>query len=164
MPARPVPTLSLRPDPGAAAVWSAWSGLLVAAGVWFAMDAPRSLIAWATLFLFALVAAYFVVQLAVPQLFEVRLTDDELQARVLWMRRRITWDRVHVARVQSLFGDPMLELQVHDADVRDDPSRLTTLGVLLPVGTDTSALHRFLAARLGTGSLRAPDRLEPLDA
>ncbi|HEX9766630.1 MAG TPA: hypothetical protein VGA36_07680 [Nitriliruptorales bacterium] len=160
---RPLPTTTLRPARGVAALWSAWSCLLVAAGAWLVRDAPTSPVAWISLTVFVAVAAYFVLQFAVPSSVEVRLTEDELQARTLWVRRRVPWDQVHLARVRRLFGDPVLELEIRESAGNKDPWQLSSLGVLLPVGADVAALHRFLAARLGTGDLRAPHRLQPLD-
>ena len=145
-------TVTLRPARAAA---GAWTGVGVAAttlAIWAAVDARTSLVTWTFAALCLVVTSYVALQLAAPAWFTVTLGGAAIEVRLPWQRRRVPWDRVHVARVVRVAGEPVLELHVWDPDAaaQDQPRGL---GVVLPVGADQAVLHRVLEQRLG----RHPD-------
>lgn len=155
----------LRPDRLVAGGWSLLAIVLLGAGAWFVVDSRGHVVAWLAVGLFVAVGAYFLLQLLAPGWFEVVLDDDVLRSRVLWFETTVPWDQVHLARVESAAGEPFLELHVREPAPTGDPWRTRALGVLLPLGVDLDALHRFLARRLGPpgGGLPRPGTLTPLD-
>lgn len=139
-----IPTVELRPARAITGWWTALAAVVVGAAVWIVYDSGGSLLAWGFLVLTLVVAAFFALQLVVPDRFTVELTPDRLQTHHPWGARTIAWDDVRWARVIRVTGEPILELHLEG-----HPDEDATTGVLLPLGCDEDALHDFLAARLG---------------
>lgn len=142
--------VTLRPAPGVAGRWSVAAALLVVAGLYLVLDTGGDLLAYPVLAVFGVVAAYFLVQALAPGLVEVRLEPDALRATTFGRRTEVAWDVVHLARVTRLAGEPVLHLRLRPG-VAEGRTRRSAVTVLLPLGCDEEAIHRFLAARLGRG-------------
>lgn len=153
------PEVILRPDRGVAGRWTAVGATATLLAVWVALDAMDSVIAWAFAALCVVLTSYVVIQLVRPDRFELALDAAGLEARLPWQHVRIPWERVHLARVVTVTGEPVLELHVWDAD---DPGQTTprATGVLLPMGADLGPLHAQLERHLGRADL-APGAGEP---
>lgn len=149
----------LLPDLGAAAVWTFWAAMLVAAAAWFVVDSLGHPLAWLGFSVAAAVLAWFAFQLILPKRFQIILDPDVLWVRQAWRHLTVEWNEVYVVRVRHVLGDPVLEVQRQGADASTPGDRTF---VPLPVGTDIRPIHRFLATRLGHGALPT-GRLEPLD-
>ena len=160
-PARLAP-LVLKTRPAAAASWGILGAALIAAGVYFVVDSHGHPAAWSAMIAFGAIGGFFALQALVPGLVQVRLEPDSIVARAFGYRQRVPWDQIHVARVRRVAGDPFLQLEVREPSPTGDAWRHRLVGVLLPIGCDLPALHRFLAAKLGTGP-RAPRSITPLD-
>jgi hypothetical protein len=141
-------TVTLRPDRGVAARWTAVGLGAVALAVWVAIDAGDSVLAWAFAALCLVLTSWVVIQLAAPQRFELVLDDAAIDVRLPWQHLRVPWGHVHLARVVTVTGEPVLEVHVWDPD---DPGQAAprATGVLLPLGADQAVLHRVLEERLG---------------
>lgn len=164
MPETPAPTrtidpVRLLPDLGAAARWSFWAAVYVAASIWFVVDSFGHPIAWVSLVAGVAILGWFLLQLVLPTWFQVTFDPDVLWVRQAWRRFSLDWDEVYVVHVRHFFGDPYLEVQRRDGTALEPDGRTF---VPLPVGTDEKRIHRFLAARLGHGAL-PPVKLAPLD-
>lgn len=149
-------TLELRPDRLRAGGWTLVGMALMTMGAWLVVDSRGALPAVAALAIFVVTAVFFALQLAVPQVFRVRLDPDWLQARVLWRRVRVPWDAVRLARVVTRLGDPWLVVDVQVARGRGPgrgpgPVETERIGIMLPLGADLDALRAWLSARLGRG-------------
>lgn len=155
--------LELCPSRGSAVAWG--SGALLAAAVfgWTVFDTDGNPFAVVALVFAVVVAAYFVLQAVVPERFTVSFDQRGLTSRFLSRRIEVAWEQVHVARVGSLAGEPYLELHIRERSPTGDPWRTRATGVVLPVGCDVEALHRFLSARLGRGGLRPPRTVTPIE-
>lgn len=156
-------TVTLRPDRGAAARWTAVGLGAVALAVWVAVDAGDSVLAWAFAALCLVLTSWVAVQLVVPHRFELVLDDAAIDVRLPWQHVRVPWGHVHLARVVTVTGEPVLELHVWDPD---DPAQASprATGVLLPLGADQQQLHRVLEDHLGLappGPATDPSRREP---
>lgn len=140
-------TVRLRPSASATVPWALVGGISTALALWVALDAGTSLLAWLFAGLCVVATSYVLVQVLVPGWFTVVLDRSAIDAHLPWSHQRITWDRVHIARVVRVLGEPVLELHVWD------PDRVTQIpravGILLPFGADLPALHRVLEERLG---------------
>ena len=147
----------LGPDRGVAARWTAVGAVASGLALWVALDAGASVMAWAFLALCLVVTSYVLVQLVVPARFELQLDAAGLQARLPWQHVRVAWDRVHVARVVRVAGEPVLELHVWDADAPAQTQPRAT-GVLLPLGADLDLLHAELERHLGLADPTEPER------
>lgn len=143
--------LALRPDRGAAAGWTAGGGALVALGAWLVADSGGLALAWVALAVFVSLGLFFGLQLVAPQWYTITLDEFGCHGRTLWHAADVPWEAVRVARVWHLAGDPMLELHLGDGDDG------RAVGLLLPVGADVDALHRFLEIRLGKLDEAGPD-------
>lgn len=143
-PSYPPPTVVLRPSRAAAAAWTGAGVLALAAGTYLAIDSRGHPLAVAFALLAAAATAVFAVQLLRPDLATVHLEQHGLHGRLLGRPVAVPWQRVYLARVRSIAGDPVLDLVL-----TDPPGRAV---VPLPVGADLVALHAFLGARLGRGS------------
>lgn len=141
-------TATLRPSPVVAGRWTGVGTAATALAVWVALDARTSLVAWVFAALCLVVTSYVAVQVVAPRWFTVVLGPAAIEARLLWQRHRVPWDRIHLARVVRVAGEPVLELHVWDPDdvARTRPR---AVGLVLPVGVDQSVLHRVLEQRLG---------------
>ena len=141
-------TATLRPARSTAGAWTAVGLAATSLAIWAAVDARTSLVAWTFAALCLVVTSYVALQLVAPAWFTVTLGPAAIEVRLPWQRRRVPWDRVHVARVVRVAGEPVLELHVRgpDAAAQDQPRGT---GVVLPLGTDQAALHRVLEQRLG---------------
>lgn len=147
--------VTLRPDRGVAGRWTAVGGAAFLLALWVALDAGDSVLAWAFAALCLVLTSYVAVQLVRPDRFELLLDGAGLEVRLPWQRARVPWDRVHLARVVTVTGEPVLELHVWDADAPGQSTPRAT-GVLLPLGADLEQLHRQLERHLGRADL-APD-------
>lgn len=150
----------LGPDRGVAARWTAVGLGASLLALWIALDATASVLAWAFLALCLVVTSYVALQLALPGRFLLHLDAVGVEVHLPWQRARVAWSRVHVARVVSVAGEPVLELHVWDVD---DPAQVQprATGILLPVGADLDALHAALAHHLGVAPSPAPDTTGP---
>lgn len=159
----PTDAVILGPDRGVAARWTVVGALASALALWVALDAGASILAWTFLALCLVVTSYVLVQLVLPGRFQLRLDGSGVEVRLPWQRARVAWDRVHVARVVSVAGEPVLELHLWDLD---DPAqaRPRATGVLLPLGADLALLHRELERHLGLAEADGPRTLTPRDA
>lgn len=147
--------VTLAPDRGVAGRWCLVGAGATGLAAWVAVDARDSVLAWAFAVLCAVVTAYVVVQLVQPHRFRLTLDSAGLEVHVPWQHRRIPWSRVHVARVVTVAGEPVLELHLRDAErPGDGPADAT--GVLLPIGADLDALHGALEHHLGHADDGAP--------
>ena len=146
----------LRPDRGVAARWTALGGAACLLSLWIALDATASVLAWAFLALCLVVTSYVALQLAWPDRFVLRLDAVGVEVRLPWQHARVAWSRVHVARVVTVAGEPVLELHVWDVD---DPAQAQprATGILLPLGADLDVLHAALERHLGVAEAPAPD-------
>lgn len=142
-PPYPSPTVVLRPSRAAAAAWTGAGMLALAAGVYLAVDSRGHPLAVAFALLAAAATAVFAAQLLRPDLSTVHLGQHGLRGRLLGRPVTVPWQRVYLARVRSIAGDPVLDLVL-----TDPPGRAV---LPLPVGADLAALHAFLGARLGRG-------------
>lgn len=140
--------VTLHPDRGVSARWSAVGAAGTLLAIWVAVDARDSVLAWAFAALCLVLSAYVVVQLVRPDRFEVRLDPSGIEVHLPWQHTRFPWERIHLARIVTVTGEPVLELHVWDAD---DPAQTSprATGVLLPLGADLNALHAQLDRRLG---------------
>ena len=154
--------LILRPRWSAAAAWGTLGLALIASGVYFVSDSRGHPLSWALLGAFLAVGGYYAAQAVVPGLVEVRLERDYVRSNLFGFKRRVSWEHVHVARVRRVGGDPMLHLEVREPSVSGDDFRHRVIAIVLPVGCDLGALHRFLAIRLGTAP-RAPRSVKALE-
>ncbi len=150
----------LGPDRGVAARWTALGGAACVLALWVALDATTSVLAWAFLALCVVVTSYVALQLAMPDRFVLRLDAVGIEAHLPWQHAKVAWSRVHVARVVTVAGEPVLELHVWDAD---DPGQAQprATGVLLPLGADLDVLHAALEHHLGIADAPATDPAGP---
>lgn len=140
--------VTLTPDRGVVVRWTLVGSAATVLAGWAAVDAGDSVLAWAFVALCLLVTSYVVAQLVRPSRFRLRLDASGLDVHLPWQRTRVPWSRVHVARVVTVAGEPVLELHLWDPEhVAQDTPRAT--GVLLPLGADLDALHGALARHLG---------------
>ena len=137
--------VELRPDRGRAVAWSLVAVLVMLAAAWFLADAGSRLFAIGFLLVAAVPFVFFVTQLVAPQQFTVRLEPDELEIQQFWRHRTIAWEHVQEARVVRSGGEPALQVFA--------PQDGGTITVVLPLGADLDALHRFLKARLGVADV-----------
>lgn len=149
----------LRPNPVTAWRWSAVGVAASALAAWIAIDARDSLLAWGFLALCLVLSSYVVAQLLLPGRFEVHLDGAAIDVRLPWQQVRVPWDRVHLARVVTVTGEPVLELHVWETDGIADAPRAT--GILLPLGADLPALHQVLERQLGRWPDPAPAQGRP---
>lgn len=151
--------VTLRPDRGVTGRWSAIGLLATGLATWVAVDARDSVLAWAFMALCVVVTSYVVIQLVQPGRFEMRLDPAGLDVRLPWQHMRVPWERVHLARVVTITGEPVLELHLWD---EQDPAQSTpqATGVLLPIGADLDLLHEHLGRHLGRVE-DAPSRPTP---
>jgi hypothetical protein len=140
----------LRPNAVTAWRWSAIGVAATALAAWIAIDAGDSLLAWGFLALCLVLTTYVVAQLVVPGRFEIHLDGAAIDVRLPWQRVRVPWDHVHLARVVTVTGEPVLELHVWETDDITRAPRAT--GILLPLGADLPALHQTLERQLGRWS------------
>ena len=149
--------LRLRPDRAVAARWTAIGAVACLLALWVALDARDSVLAWAFLALCLVVSSFVALQLARPDRFELRLDPAGIEVTLPWQRARVPWSRVHVARVVTVAGEPVLELHVWDVD---DPAQAQprATGMLLPVGADLEALHGALEHHLGVAEPHGASR------
>lgn len=147
--------VTLRPNRGATARWTLVGGVATLLALWVAIDATDSVLAWAFVALCLLLTSYVASQLVAPSRFRLVLDGAGIEVQLPWQHDRVPWDRVHLARVVTITGEPVLELHVWDPD---EPAQTTprATGVLLPLGADVAALHRVLEQRLGRTSSTAP--------
>lgn len=148
--------IRLVPDRGVAARWTATGATASLFALWVAMDASASLLAWAFLALCLVVTSYVALQLAMPGRFVLRLDAVGVEVHLPWQHARVAWSRVHVARVVTVAGEPVLELHVWDADDPAQDSPRAT-GILLPLGADLDVLHAALERHLGVADLPASE-------
>lgn len=134
--------LVLRPARGPAVAWAVAGAVLLAAGVWLVVDSAGTPLAWVAVAVFGAVASYFLLQALVPSWFTLVCDEHGLRGRTPWRRLDVAWDQVDLATVDRFVGDPVLRLHL----ATDPPD---VVDVLLPVGADVAALHRFLRDRLG---------------
>lgn len=140
--------VTLTPDRGVVVRWTLVGAVATLLAGWAAVDAGDSVLAWAFVALCLVVTSYVVAQLVRPGRFRLILDASGLDVHLPWQRTRVPWSRVHVARVVTVAGEPVLELHLWDPeDVAQDSPRAT--GVLLPLGADLDALHGALARHLG---------------
>lgn len=143
----------LEPDRATAWRWTLVGIATIALATWIAVDARTSLLAWGFVALCVVLSSYVVLQLVLPDRFQLRLDAAAIEVRLLWQHRRIPWERVHLARVVTVTGEPVLELHVWGDDPAQGAPRAT--GVLLPLGADLDVLHEVLERRLGRADLHA---------
>lgn len=145
---QPSTSVTLRPSRAAVGQWTLVGAIASGLAVWVAIDARTSLIAWLFVGLCLLATTYVAIQLVLPSRFRLVLDDAGIEVVLPWQRTRLTWERVHLARVVPVTGEQVLELHVWDPD---DESQSTprALGILLPFGADLAVLHRVLEQRLG---------------
>lgn len=141
-------TATLMPARAAAGKWTAVGTTATALAVWVAVDARTSLVAWAFAALCLVGTSYVLLQLVAPSRFAITLGPAAIEVRLPWQHRRVPWDRIHVARVVRIAGDPVLELHVWDPDAVAQ-TQPRGMGVVLPIGADQPVLHRVLEQRLG---------------
>lgn len=140
--------LRLRPARGVTARWSLVGGLATVLATWAALDARESVLAWAFAALCLLLTTYPLLQLARPSRFALRLDAAGVELAMPWQQVRYPWERIHLARVVTVVGEPVLELHVWDAEHPDGATPRAT-GMLVPLGADLDALHAQLASHLG---------------
>ena len=140
--------VTLRPDRGVTTRWSLLGLVTTGLATWVAVDAEDSVLAWAFVALCLVLTSYVVVQLVRPSRFQLRLDRAGVEVSLPWQHLRVPWHRVHLARVVTVTGEPVLELHVW---AEDDPSQTAphATGVLLPMGADLEQLHDHLARHLG---------------
>lgn len=149
----------LGPDRGVAARWTALGVAACLLALWIALDAA-SVLAWAFFALCLVVTSYVALQLALADRFVVRLDAVGVEVHLPWQRARVAWSRVHVARVVTVAGEPVLELHVWDAD-EPAQGRPRATGILLPLGADLDVLHGALERHLGLADAPATDPAGP---
>lgn len=139
---------TLRPSPTVTGPWTVVGVVATVLALWVALDVRSNLIAWLFVALCLVVTSYVAIQLATPGRFAVVLDDDGIEVSLPWQHDRIPWDRVHLARVIRVIGEPVLEVHAWDPGevTRRSPQ---PVGILLPMGADLPTLHRVLEARLG---------------
>ncbi len=144
----PTSEVTLEPDRATAWRWTLIGVATVALATWVALDAGTSLLAWGFVALSFVLSLYVVLPLLAPHRFQLRLDAAAIEVTLPWQRRRIPWDRVYLARVVTVMGEPVLELHVWDPD---DPAQTAprATGVLLPLGADLEVLHARLERHLG---------------
>lgn len=145
----PVTSVRLVPDPPRAAAWAAAAVLLVTMAIWIIADTGGAVLAWIGLAVAIAVALYFAIPLVAPRATTVVLDPDRVHGRSYHATVDVPWDVVQVARVTRVAGESILELHVREPSTTGDPWRTRAVGILLPVGADTAALHDFLERRLG---------------
>lgn len=145
----------LEPDRATAWRWTLVGAVAVALAAWVAIDAGTSLVAWVFLALCIVLSSYVVVQLVAPRRFRLRLDASAVEVALPWQHHRIPWDRVHLARVVTVMGEPVLELHLWDPDAPAQSTPRAT-GVVLPLGADLAHLHAMLDHHLGRAEA-APD-------
>jgi hypothetical protein len=133
--------VALRPQRTRAAAWTVLAVLVMAAAVWFLLDMGAGFFPIAFLLVASAPLVFFGAQLFWPDQFTVRLEPDELEIQQFWRHRTIAWEHVRRARVARAAGEHVLELDAPDAG--------GLVSIMLPVGCDLDAMHRFLRARLG---------------
>lgn len=133
--------VELRPDRVRAVAWSVVATLVLLAAVWFLTDPDSRLFAIGFLLVAAVPFVFFGTQLFAPDQFTVRLEPDELEIQQFWRHRTIAWEHVEQVRVHRSGGEPALQVFAPQAGGH--------ITVVLPLGADLDALHRFLRARLG---------------
>jgi hypothetical protein len=133
--------VELRPNRARAVAWSVVAALVMLAAAWFLADAGSRLFAIGFLLVAAVPFVFFGTQLFAPDQFTVRLEPDELEIQQFWRHRTIAWEHVQQARVVRSGGEPALQVFA--------PADGGHITVVLPLGADVDALHRFLKARLG---------------
>lgn len=148
MVATPRDEVIVEPDRATALRWSLVGAAAVGLAVWIAVDARTSVMAWLFVALCAVLSSYVVSQLVMPRRFRLRLDTDAIEVSLPWQHRRIPWQRVHLARVVTVTGEPVLELHVWDPDRPGQESPRAT-GVLIPLGADLAGLHAMLDRHLG---------------
>lgn len=138
----------LEPDRATAWRWTLVGAVAVALATWVAVDAGTSVMAWTFVALCVVPSSYVVLQLLVPRRFQLRLDAAAVEVILPWQRQRIPWQRVHLARVVTVTGEPVLELHLWEPDdPAQDAPRPT--GVLIPLGADLDVLHAMLERHLG---------------
>ncbi len=139
---------TLRPSPTVTGPWTVVGVVAIVLALWVALDVRSNLIAWLFVALCLVVTSYVAIQLAAPNRFAVVLDDHGIEVALPWQHDRIPWDRVHLARVVRVVGEPVLEVHAWTSGegVQRSPE---PVGILLPLGADLPTLHRVLEARLG---------------
>lgn len=140
--------VTLEPDRATAWRWTLTGLATVGLAAWIALDAGTSLLAWGFVALCLVLSSYVVAQLVAPGRFRLRLDPAAIEVTLPWQRRRIPWDRVYLARVVTVMGEPVLELHLWDPQ-EPAQSAPTATGVLLPLGADLEVLHASLERHLG---------------
>lgn len=148
MVATPRDEVIVEPDRAAAVRWSLVGAAAIGLAVWIALDADTNVVAWTFVALCVVLSSYVVLQLVMPRRFQLRLDADAIEVSLPWQHRRIPWQQVHLARVVSVTGEPVLELHVWDPDRPAQESPRAT-GVLIPLGADLAGLHAMLDRHLG---------------
>lgn len=136
--------LVLRPDRVAATAWAGAGALLVAMTYWLVIDSAGHPLAWVVLAVALAVAGWFTLQAVVPDYFTVICDRWSCRGRVLWYRLEVPWEAIHLARIRTAAGEPLLQLVIRHGGEQRHP-----VALLLPVGADLDALHAALGARLG---------------
>lgn len=139
---------TLRPSPTVTGPWTVVGVVAIVLALWVALDVRSNLMAWLFVALCLVITSYVAIQLAAPTRFAVVLDDDGIEVSLPWQHDRIPWDRVHLARVVRVVGEPVLEVHAWDPGERAQRSP-HPVGILLPMGADLPVLHRVLEARLG---------------
>lgn len=141
--------LRLQPDPVRARAWAALALALLALTLWITQLTGGAAWAWVGVGLAVAVAVYFLIPAVKPELTTVVLDDRGIHGRAYHAELDARWETVQVARVVEVAGEPILELHVREPSRTGDPWRTRAIGLLLPLGCDLAALHRFLESRLG---------------
>lgn len=138
----------LQPDRATAWRWTLVGAVAVGLALWIAVDAGTSVLAWTFVALCVVLSSYVVLQLVAPRRFQLRMDAAAIEVALPWQHHRIPWQRIHLARVVTVAGEPVLELHLWDPDDPAQGSPRPT-GALLPVGADLDALHAMLDRHLG---------------
>lgn len=144
----------LEPDRVTAWRWTLVGAVTVGLAVWVAVDAGTSVLAWMFVALCLVLSSYVGLQLVAPDRFQLRIDAAAIEVRVPWRHRRIPWQRIHLARVITVTGEPVLELHLWDPDEPTQDAPRPT-GVLVPLGADLELLHAMLDRHLGRADLAA---------
>lgn len=139
--------LVLRPAPGPAAAWAFAGVVLLAAGVWLVVDSEGAPLSWVAVSIFGAVAVFFLLQALVPSWFTLVCDQEGIRGRAAWRSIDARWDEVLLATLETFAGDPLLRLHV-------GAPHPEVIDLLLPVGTDLTAVHDFLRDRLGPSPAR----------
>lgn len=148
--------LVVRRGTAAAVVWSLLGLLLTCGGLLLVANSGGHPLAWLLLVLSLPAGAWFAAQLLLPAAVSLELDAERIRARTFGLRTCVEWDRVHLARVRRIVGEPVLELEVRDTPGYAPAGPRRQRLVLLPVGADLAPLYAFLEGRLGRAPYARP--------